>query len=76
MSPSAHTRVRHLYQIASWTAFALTILYAIDLFWTLLMLAVEAFEWSRLCIAGLCSICAALAWLVGAELANSQPDQN
>ena len=65
-----------LYQIASWLALALTILCAIGLLGTLLMLAVEAFEWSRLCIAGLCGIGAVLAWLVSAELANGQSNQD
>jgi hypothetical protein len=61
------------YQIAGWLAFALTILCAIGLLGTLLMLA---FEWSRLCIAGLCGFGAVLAWLVGAELANDQSNQD
>jgi hypothetical protein len=40
------------------------------------MLATEAFQWSKVFIAGLCAIGAVLAWLVNAEFANERSDQD
>jgi hypothetical protein len=76
MSPSAHTRVRHVLSDCRLACLWSHHPVPIGLVGTLLMLAVEALDWSRLCIAGLCGIGEVLAWLVRTELANDQSNQD